>query len=80
MKNIEKDTTLKKIFIYLLTKPVVLVLSREPKILDFLFTVKGQKISEAILLGSQKTYAIAPKMGQVKISIYFFSTKLFHNV
>ena len=72
MKNIEKDTTLKKVLIYLLTKPVVLVLSREPKILDFLFTVQGQKISEAIFFGSQKTYAIAPKMGQMKISIYFF--------
>jgi hypothetical protein len=48
----------------------VLVLSREPKILDyFVFTVKGQEISEAIQF-SQKaneiifiTYALAQRYG-----------------
>ena len=37
MKNIEKDTTLKKVLMYLLAKPVDLVLSREAKTIDFFF-------------------------------------------
>ena len=79
MKNIEKDTTLKKVLIYLLTKPVVLVLSREPKILDFLL-LKVRKSQNHFFLASKAneiifiTYALAPKMGQIKISICFLIT------